>query len=236
MPRSRTRHSKLKHVRAIYKSNRQQLFVCWWLSCCASFIRFHFMNYDMTHVSLDFYFMDCLILNSNKVIPIYNFKNERTNGQTNGWVSNANPLFMLVFLLKRLETVNFSTFFILSMHKYFTIGTKWARAFTWPWLFLWWIFVRLGCLFIFFAIFCLWGDEFLLIFFFGIRYVANVYYFAEYFQILSDKSLRRTAQQCKCSACLKKNAHNTTLWLQENWDNDKMLCKIRSTKCTDWHQ
>lgn len=74
---------------------------------------------------------------------IYNFrnKNERTNGQTNGWVSNANPLFMLVFLSKRLETVNFSIFFILSMHKYFTIGTEWARAFTWPWLFLWWIFV-----------------------------------------------------------------------------------------------
>lgn len=44
--------------------------------------------------------------------------------------------------------------------------------------------------------------------FFGIRYVANVYYFAEYFQILSDKSLRRTAQQCKCSACLKKT-HTT---------------------------
>lgn len=99
-------------------------------------------------------------------------------------------------------------FFILSMHKYFTIGTEWARAFTWPWLFLWWIFVRLGCLFIFFLpSFACEAINFYSSFF-GIRYVANVYYFAEYFQILSDKSLRRTAQQCKCSACLKKT-HTT---------------------------
>lgn len=107
-----------------------------------------------------------------KVIPIYisiyNFrnKNERTNGQTNGWVSNANPLFMLVFLSKRLETVNFSTFFHSFDAQIFHNWNRVSKSIHLTLVILVVDFCSFGLsLYFFFAIFCLWGDKFLLIFF-----------------------------------------------------------------------